>query len=223
MKKMKIEKYKQYTETHEGDGGDDYSVESDYTVSSIQDRIFIRTLDKNTYLVITIEPEDILKQMTWLVGQEEHKRREKIHEEKQFIKEPPNSTTDSPGSIETSCGDHRYWWNRTKKVWELLDGRDIAQLMDMPQSLMTDKDSKNQKKIFSEPQPPYTKEEYKKFQEIAYPNTTKDKIEENQKKLDSIRDTMVDHECNNITLVQFWDKLTEILDIESKRREHRMA
>jgi len=40
--------------------------------------------------------------------------------------------------------------------------------------------------------------------------TRTDKDKENQKKLDRIRDAMVDHEFNNTTLVQFWTELVEI-------------
>ena len=35
-------------------------------------------------------------------------------------------------------------------------------------------------------QPPYTDEEYKKFQQIAYPNTTKEQMETNQKIVDKM-------------------------------------
>lgn len=110
---MKIEKYKKYIETYEGDGGDDYPVESDYTVSSIQDRIFIKTLVKDSYLVITIEPKDILKQMTWLVGQEEHKLQEKIHESR--------DGSEDTRALETNAGGKKVDRKPlTKEEWGLI-------------------------------------------------------------------------------------------------------
>ena len=68
--KMKIEKYKEYSENNYE--GLDYPVKSDYTVGFAHNKIFIRTLDKTNYLVITLEPQDIRNLMKWQMGQDEY-------------------------------------------------------------------------------------------------------------------------------------------------------
>jgi len=138
---MKIKKYKKYIETYDGDGGDDFPVTSDYTVGFVHDRIFIRTLDEHDYLVITLEPQDILKLMTWLVGQEKH-----IQEELTSLR---------------------------KKV----------EVQEKP--LVGIKDA---------------------YEEV------REKNKENQKKLNQIRDELVDYEFGNTTVVNAYDK-----DIENQK------
>lgn len=87
MKKMEIKKYKKDFENNYK--GLDYPVESDYTVGFTHNRIFIRTLDKNNYLVITLEPKDIRNLMNYWMGQEQHREDKKRHE----IKQSPEGLT----------------------------------------------------------------------------------------------------------------------------------
>lgn len=66
-----------------------------------------------------------------------------------------------------------------KQLEEILQAVKKTQEKLVNKQIQNIQDSKNN--VFTEPQPPYTEEQYRKLQEIAYPNITKEKIEENQK------------------------------------------
>ncbi len=90
MEKTIIKKYKRQHKSPTDPSQNDYylnvEVKSDLEITLIRQKTntinFTKLDDKECFYVLEISQQTILNQMKWLVGQEEHTRRESVHDEK---------------------------------------------------------------------------------------------------------------------------------------------